>query len=351
MKKILKKWLIVGGIVLVTLTVSVIIFVTGYKKNVVGMPGGGMAFAVGGDFPEIEISYVTVRSEVAAVAALKDYVLTNGEVESQSAIEIYPSMSGKVSRVNVMLGSHVEKGDIIAYVDPSEPGSNYAQSPITASISGSIVSSPLKVGAKVSNTTVFTMIGDIENLQVSALIPERYVSELKVGLKAEVSLEAYPGVVFNATVSRVSPVVDKASRTKEIILNFDKNDSRVNAGMFAKIKLYTSTYGGKIVIPKDSVVSDEEQNYIFVVNDDYSVSKRLVRLGKSVDSKVQVTDNLMAGERVVVEGMLSLSDGAKVSDIANPKTPETEEAKDDSALGEPKIKIKGKGKVKIKEGL
>ena len=85
------------------------------------------------------------------------------------------------------------------------------------------------------------------------------------------------------------------------------------------------------------------------MNDDYSVSKRLVRLGKSVDSKVQVTDNLMAGERVVVEGMLSLSDGAKVSDIANPKTPEAEVVKNDSAIDEPKIKIKGK--VKIKEGL
>ena len=42
MKKTLKKWLIVSAIVLVTLIVSVIIFVTGYKKNVVGMPGGGM---------------------------------------------------------------------------------------------------------------------------------------------------------------------------------------------------------------------------------------------------------------------------------------------------------------------
>ncbi len=350
MKKTLKKWLIVGGTVLVTLIISVIIFATGYKKNVAAMPGGGMAFAVGDGFPDVAVSYVTVRSEVAADETLKDYVLTNGEVESQSAIEIYPSMSGKVSRVNVMLGSHVEKGDVIAYVDPSEPGSNYAQSPITASISGSIVASPSKVGAKVSNTTVFTMIGDIENLQISASIPERYVSELKPGLKAEVSLEAYPGVVFNATVSRVSPVVDKASRTKEVILNFDKNDSRVNAGMFAKVKLYTSTYSGKIVIPKDAVVSDDEQNYIFVVNDDYSVSKRLVQLGKTVDSKVQVSDNIMPGERVVVEGMLSLSDGAKVNDIANPKAPEAVEIKDDSAPSEPQIKIEGKGKVKIKGG-
>ena len=164
------------------------------------------------------------------------------------------------------------------------------------------------------------MIGDIENLQVKANVPERYVAELKPGLKAEIQLEAYPDVVFKATVSRVSPVVDKLSRTKEILLNFDKKDSRVNAGMFAKIKLYTSKYAGCVVVSKDGLVQDEDNVYLFVVNDDMTVSKRSVKIGKTVDSMVQVTDNLMSGERVVVEGVLSLSEGAKVIDIAMPRS-------------------------------
>ena len=218
-----------------------------------------------------------------------------------------------------MLGSHVNKGDVIAKVDPSEPGTKYALSPVEAPISGSIVSSPSKVGAKVSTSTAITMIGDIENLQISAPVPERYVAELKPGLKAEVTLEAYPGVIFSATVSRVSPVVDAATRTKEIILNFDKKDSRINAGMFAKVKLYTSKYAGCIAVQKDSIVSQNDNSYLFVVNDDGTVSKRTVKTGKTVDNLIQITDNLMTGERVVVEGMLSVSDGARVNDIAQPK--------------------------------
>lgn len=281
------------------------------KKDSKGMMGRGRGPA--------GTTVVTVRSQEAAVQTLKDYVLTNGEVESQSAVEVYPSMSGKVSSVNVMLGSHVNKGDIIAYVDPSEPGSNYAKSPVIAPISGSIVSTPSKVGAKVSTTTALTMIGDIENLQISASVPERYVAELKPGLKAQIGLEAYPGVIFNASVSRVSPVVDKTSRTKQVVLNFDKKDSRVNAGMFAKVKLFTSEYKGQLVVPKDSLVQDDDNSYLFVVNDNSTVTKRTVKLGKSVDTLIQVTDNLMAGERVVTEGMLSLSDGASVNDISNPK--------------------------------
>ena len=164
------------------------------------------------------------------------------------------------------------------------------------------------------------MIGDIDNLQISASVPERYVSELKTGLKAEITVEAYPDVIFMATVSRVSPVVDAATRTKQVIMNFDKKDSRVNAGMFAKVKLYTSKYSGKLVVPSDAIITnDDDVSYLFVVNDDYTVSRRTVKTGKSIDGMIQVTDNLMAGERVVYEGMLSLSDGANVNVLAKPK--------------------------------
>lgn len=306
--------IIITAVLLVTVGAVVVINLTKNSGAAGGMPGkGGRRGGFGGN------TIFTVRSVEAKVSTLTDYVITNGEVESQSAVEVFPSMSGKVQQINVLLGSHVKKGDVIAKIDPSEPGTKYALSPVEAPISGSIVSSPLKVGTTVTTNSAVTMIGDIDNLQVSANIPERYVAELKTGLKAEVTLEAYPGVIFSASVSRVSPVVDSSTRTKQIILNFDKRDSRVNAGMFAKVKLYTSKYSGKLVVPSDAVITNDDGSaYLFVVNDDGTVSRREIKTGKSIDGKIQITDNLMAGERVVYEGMLSLSEGAKVNDLENP---------------------------------
>ena len=301
--------------VLLTVAAVVIINATKNTENA-GGPGKGGARGRGGTGNTI----FTVRSAEAVKKTLNDYVITNGEVESQSAVEVFPSMGGKVQQINVLLGSQVKKGDVIAKIDPSEPGTKYALSPVEAPISGSIVSTPLKVGTKVTTNSAVTMIGDIDNLQISASVPERYVSELKTGLKAEITVEAYPDVIFMATVSRVSPVVDAATRTKQVIMNFDKKDSRVNAGMFAKVKLYTSKYSGKLVVPSDAIVTnDDDVSYLFVVNDDYTVSRRTVKTGKAIDGMIQVTDNLMAGERVVYEGMLSLSDGANVNDLAKPK--------------------------------
>ncbi|MEE1268203.1 MAG: efflux RND transporter periplasmic adaptor subunit [Treponema sp.] len=301
----------------VLLTVAAVVAINATKNTEnAGGPGKGGARGRGGPGNTI----FTVRSAEAVKKTLNDYVITNGEVESQSAVEVFPSMGGKVQQINVLLGSQVKKGDVIAKIDPSEPGTKYALSPVEAPISGSIVSTPLKVGTKVTTNSAVTMIGDIDNLQISASVPERYVSELKTGLKAEITVEAYPDVIFMATVSRVSPVVDAATRTKQVIMNFDKKDSRVNAGMFAKVKLYTSKYSGKLVVPSDAIITnDDDVSYLFVVNDDYTVSRRTVKTGKAIDGMIQVTDNLMAGERVVYEGMLSLSDGANVNDLAKPK--------------------------------
>ena len=279
------------------------------KKNAgSGAPGG-----FGGRGQQ---TATAVRTVVAKNQTIKDFVYTNGEIETQKSIEVFPSMGGKVVEMKVSLGSPVKAGDVIAYIDPSEPGSYYAKSPVTAPIDGSIITSPVKIGQKVSMNSVITKIGDIGNLQITAKVPERYVADIAIGQKAEITLQAYGEEKFIASVVRISPVVDPSTRTKEIILNFDKHYDKVNAGMFARVKLFTVDYGGYPVISQDAFVENSDEYYLYVVKDDSSVTKRKVTRGKSVDGYNQVIDGLSAGEVVVVEGMLSLYEGAKVKDIS-----------------------------------
>ena len=224
-------------------------------------------------------------------------------------------VSGKVIETKVMLGSSVTRGDIIAYVDPSSPGQYFKKSPVYAPISGSVISTPLKNGTTVNTNTTIAILGDISNLQISSNIPERYVAVLKTGLKASVSVEAYPGVNFAATVTRVSPVVDTISRTKQIILTFDKKDSRVNAGMFGKVVLYTEDYSGSVTIPTDSLVQINDKDYVFVVKEGSIVERRSVKTGNSVDGYIQILEGVKEGETVVIQGQTSLADGSKIRDI------------------------------------
>ena len=273
------------------------------------------AAAARGRAPSQTVS--TVRTQIAQVEVLHDYINTNGDIEAVNSVTVYPDIGGKIVSTNVTLGSPVRRGDVIARVDPSEPGSSYTLSPVLAPINGSIIKTPLKVGTKVTTSSAVTTIGDIASLQITAKIPERYVASLRTGLKAEISLEAYPDAVFAATVTHVSPVLDVNARTKEIVLTFDENDTRINAGMFGKVKLYTLDYGGAVALPSDAVVTKGDKPYLYVVKSDDTVEQREITLGQSVDGIVQVLSGIEEGERVVVEGGQVLSNGAKVRDISS----------------------------------
>ena len=313
--KIKKSWIAAGCAVLA-------VALTAVYANTIGKSSGASVGARKGKGGGSG-STVSVRTMTADVATLHGYVSTNGDIESQNSVSVFPDMGGKVISTSVMLGSKVKKNDIIAYVDPSEPGTSYRSSPVYAPISGSIISTPLKNGTKVTTSTAVAIIGDISNLQITSYVPERYVAVLKKGLKAEISVEAYPGVVFPATVSRVSPVVDSDTRTKEVILTFDTHDERINAGMFAKVKLYTEDYSGFPVMPGDALVQNGDDFFAYVVKDDSTVSKMKVEKGQTVDGMVQILSGVNAGDKVVIQGMTSLGDGSKIQDV-NEKNQKTD---------------------------
>ena len=300
-------------IAVIAVTALAVFLIMGSAKKKKAAMGGFGGFGGGRGFQQ---TATAVRTVIAKNQTITDFVYTTGEIETQKSIEVFPSIGGKVVEMLVSLGSSVKQGDVIAYIDPSEPGSYYAKSPVIAPIDGSIITSPVKIGQKVNANSVITKIGDINNLQITAKVPERYVADIAIGQKAEITLQAYGEEKFIASVVRISPVVDPATRTKEIILNFDKHYDKVNAGMFARVKLFTVDFGGYPVIQQDAFVENSDEYYLYIVKDDSTVTKRKVTRGKNVDGYYQVIDGVSNGEVVVLEGMLSLYEGAKVRDIS-----------------------------------
>lgn len=298
-KKILRRVILVSIVIVVILIAALI----PKKKNQIVNSDG------------VQEAVHSVRTQVIARQDLQEYLTMNGNVQSNNTISVYPENSGRILRVFVTLGSTVKRGDQIALIDPSSPGSYYAASPVVAPISGTITSLPLTVGTSVTTSTAVAQIGDITELQIKANVPERDIAVLKNDLKADVSLVAYKGETFKAHVIRVSPIVDETSRSKEIYLAFDSEDSRINAGMYSKVKLYTTVHSNAIVIPYDSVTTQDDKNFVYIVNDDETVSVRNITIGVNVDGNAEVLEGLSDGEKIVVSGIQSLQDGSKIKEV------------------------------------
>lgn len=310
-----KTFIVIIAVLIITVAVILVANISS-KKTSPGKMGRGDGNA----------NVFTVRSSTLSLGDLHDFIETNGEIESQSSVAVFPDNGGIIAELLVSLGSKVKKGDVIARVDPSAPGMQFSLSPVIAPISGSVVTTPLKRGTTVTQSTTITTLGDIENLQIVSYVPERFVSSLRRGLHADIILEAYPNVVFSATVTRVSPVLDATSRTKEIILTFDKKDDRINAGMFPKVTLFTDIYSGFPIVTENAVVSNDDKKYVFIVKDDSTVEMREVTLGKTVSGVVQLISGVYAGEKIAVEGVSILADGAKVNDLSNPSVKGNQES-------------------------
>ena len=169
----------------------------------------------------------SVRTADVQRQTLHAFLDVNGDIVSSQQADVFPNVAGRLVSVRVALGTFVRQGDLIAEVDPSRPGATFMNSRVYAPISGYVSRTPLSVGMTVSPNTSLTVISANGNLLVRARIPEREIAGLAPGLRAEVSLQAYPGETFTATVTRVSPIIDSASRTKLIYLSFNRNDNRV----------------------------------------------------------------------------------------------------------------------------
>ena len=326
----MKKTTIAIVIIMVTVSILNVIFHTVMKNT-----------KAAADAQATSSPIFTVRTENAEIRTLEAYLEVNANIVSGHQVTVLPDTNGRLVSMQVSLGSVVQRGAIIAEVDPSRPGTVYSLSTVHAPVSGMVVSSPLPVGSTVSTGTVLMTIAVADTIEIEALIPEREVGQLRTGLKAEIRLEAFPGETFAATLTQVSPVVDPVSRTKKITMRFDprtegSHDPRINPGMFARVKLNTRTYENIISIPQEALVEHRGRMVVYVLNTapqsgdpdkSYSngvpvspaspdrtprVEMREVTAGVNVDREVEIKSGLQPGESVVVQGQQFLTDGAPV---------------------------------------
>ena len=301
-------------IIIIVLVIALLAFAGfGAMKMAGGPDGKGLGGRLGPGDTESEPEEVVfaVNTTEAVLGPIADYFDINGEVITASSVDTYADAQGILARLYVGLGDYVNSGQVIAQVDPSRPGLNYELSPVRARVSGTITALPLDRGDAVGPTVPVATIGDLNDLQVVAAIPERFISRIRVGMEAEIYLEAWPGHAIPLQVSEVDPVVDASSRTLEIKMDIPSGENIAKAGMYAEVRLTTDEKDDVVKIPADTVLRRLGETFVFVVNGERA-EKRLVVPGITLEGIVEIIEGLDAGEKVVYQGQTLLEDGVKV---------------------------------------
>lgn len=252
-------------------------------------------------------------------STLDDYLEFGGDVDAASSVAVMPDTAGKISQVYVKVGQKVSKNQILASVDASRPGMVFAASPVRAPIAGTVTYFPGVVGTSVAQSSIIAKVSSTNKLEIETAVPERFVSRISLNQKALLSFNAYPGETFEAYISEVSPVLDTSSRTMNIKLSIKKQDPRIKIGMYAKIHLITEHKENIVVLPYDSVITREDQNYVFIVEQDGEKSKAVlspVKVGIRVDNYQEILQGVTNGDLVIIKGQTLLSDGSLVNVVS-----------------------------------
>lgn len=323
-----------------------------------GAPGGGPG-ANGGSR---QAAAVPVEVSVVERRNISAYIETNGILEAENDVDIVSRMSGPIVKLNAEEGMLVQRGRLLARIDDLDVRSNveiarvaldearinyersnrlhegrlispeaYEQAAnrfetakaqhknsqillgyteIKAPFSGQIVTRHIDLAQQVSPGTPIFRISDFDPLLCPIQVPERELPRLALGQSAYLTVEAWSGERFPATVLRISPVVDAATGTVKVTLNVEPDD-RLRPGMFTRVFLETEKRSESLVIPKTALSLESLGDTVYVAANG-TAERREVSLGFREGDFVEVLSGLDEGEPVVVVGQDGLSDGTPI---------------------------------------
>ena len=179
--------------------------------------------------------------------------------------------------------------------------------------------SPIAGGAGFTRTGVGTIV-DMTSLEIEVDVNEAYINRVSPGQPVDAVLDSYDDWQIPARVIAIIPTADRDRATVRVRIGFEELDPRILPDMGVKVSFRSAEAEPDeappgLLVEANAVFQDTGRDLVYLVRDG-RVQRRAVRLGDRRGSDVFVLSGLVEGDRVVVEGLQGLEDGAEVIEAA-----------------------------------
>jgi len=204
---------------------------------------------------------------------------------------------------------------------------NLRYATIYAPFDGTIGISQVKLGTAVSpGQTILNTISSDDPLAVDFPVDQkeigRFVQLEQKGKAAgdstfslllpDQTVYPYPG-----HISLIDRAVDPQTGTIKTRVVFPNKKSLLRAGMSTNVRVRNNNAAPSLLIPAKAIVEQMGEFFVFVVGDSSKVSQRKIVRGANINDQLIVKDGLKEGEKIVIEGVQKLKDGATVQPKAD----------------------------------
>src|SRR5258706_4411932 len=146
--------------------------------------------------------------------------------------------------------------------------------------------------------TMLYTVADLSDVWILAQVFQSDAGKIKPGDPAEVTVDAYPGRVFNGRVDYILPQLDMNTRTLPVRLVFANPGLKLRPGMYVNVRAKLPM-GRQLVVPASAAFHSGTKNLVFVSTGEGSIEPREVELGPQVGDELVVTKGIKAQERIV----------------------------------------------------
>jgi membrane fusion protein (multidrug efflux system) len=306
-----------------------------------------------------------VRTAVLAPGEWTDTVEALGTLRARNAVTITASVSETIERVEFDSGQQVQAGQVLVVLSGREQRATLAEAEaeyraaqslyerqadlakrqliaasvfdmqrgardaakarleqmraqlgdraIRAPFAGVLGLRQVSPGALVTPGTVITTLDDVDTLELDFSVPERDQGALAVGQAIEATSPAFPAQAFHGRLVAIDPRIDPATRALDARAEFDNADHRLRPGMLMELRVQRDARQA-LQVPELAVQQVGTQAFVFRANADGTVAQVPVVLGARRPGFVEILSGVAAGDRVVVEGVVKLRDGAKFAE-------------------------------------
>ncbi|MGV2830194.1 efflux RND transporter periplasmic adaptor subunit [Myxosarcina sp. GI1(2024)] len=189
---------------------------------------------------------------------------------------------------------------------------------LLAPINGTVIAKAAEPGDLIQTGEEIITIGNFQQVEVVVPVSELDLSEVALGQKVNVKLDAFGDRSFDGTVTQIAPTTsDSVARQINVEVTLANSENLIKGGLLARVDFNTATTT-QVTVPTSAVIEEAGENYLFVVSETTgerraTVTKRQVELGERNNAQVEILSGLKPGERYVVRSDRPLEDSQTVA--------------------------------------
>lgn len=184
---------------------------------------------------------------------------------------------------------------------------------VTAPFAGVTGLTDISVGDLVTPSTAITRLDDLSSVRIGFEVPERWAGRIEIGHPIAATAPGVVGSEFSGRVAGIDNRIDETTRTLRLEAELSNEGRALRAGMAITVTLTFET-DRELAVPSLAVQWDRSGSFVWKVVEG-AARRADIAIARRQSGIVIVRGEIDAGDRVVVEGVQRLRDGAMVTEV------------------------------------